>query len=61
MEAILQVYKGELEGILRGDPDEILRELVGVVDAARDKAVKLTKAGIPPKPLWSAINERLLW
>src|SRR5699024_7592593 len=40
---------------------EILRDLVSVVEAALGRAFRLTKGGLPPKPLWSAINDRLLW
>jgi hypothetical protein len=59
--AELEAYDGPVEGVLRGKDDEVLRELMGVIEATRDKNIKLTKSGIPPKPLWSAINERLLW
>jgi hypothetical protein len=57
----LAAYRGPVEGMLRSNDSEILRELLGVIEATRDKNIKLTKSGIPPKPLWSAINERLLW
>ncbi len=59
--AKLKAYDGEVAGVLRSSPDEILQELMGVIEAALDKSVRLTKSGIPPKPLWAAINERLLW
>lgn len=57
----LTTYDGPVEGVLRGDETELLRELLAVVDATRDKSIKLTKSGIPPKPLWSAVNERIIW
>lgn len=54
-------YNGPVESVLRSSDEEILRDLIAVIDAVVDKPVRLTKSGIPPKPLWSAINERLLW
>lgn len=57
----LQAYDGKTEGVLPGSDHEILRELIAVIDATRDRNIRLTKSGIPPKPLWSAVNERLLW
>lgn len=57
----LPVYDGPVEGILETTPDELLRELMGVIEAAIEKSIRLTKSGIPPKPLWGAINDRLLW
>lgn len=55
------VYKGALESVLRSDDGEILRDLIAVVDAVLEKPQRVTKSGLPPKPLWTAINERLLW
>ena len=60
-ESIIEEYTGKVEGILLGSDREILRDLIAVIEATMDKSVKLTKSGIPPKPLWTAINERLLW
>lgn len=57
----LPVYEGDVEGALSTTPDELLRELMGVIEAAIEKSIRLTKSGIPPKPLWGAINDRLLW
>lgn len=57
----LTAYDGPVEAPLRSSPDEILRELIGVIEAAQDKSIKLTKSGIPPKPLWAAVNDRLIW
>lgn len=57
----LPTYSGPIEGVLRGDVTELLHELIAVVDATRDKSIKLTKSGIPPKPLWSAVNDRIIW
>ena len=57
----LSAYEGEVVGVLLSTADEILQELMGVIEAALEKSVRLTKSGIPPKPLWAAINERLLW
>jgi hypothetical protein len=57
----LPAYDGPVEAPLRSSPDEILRELIGVIEAAQDKSIKLTKSGIPPKPLWAAVNDRLIW
>lgn len=56
-----QPYKGPIEGVLRTDDYEVLRDLMAVVEATQEKNVRLTKSGIPPKPLWSSINARLLW
>ena len=58
---MLDAYDGEVVGVLNPSASEILQELVGVIEAALEKSVRLTKSGIPPKPLWSAINDRLLW
>lgn len=57
----LAPYEGDIEGVLLGDVREILQELIAVIDATSDRSIKLTKSGIPPKPLWKAVNERLLW
>lgn len=57
----LTSYEGDIEGVLLGDVREILQELIAVIDATSDRSIKLTKSGIPPKPLWAAVNERLLW
>lgn len=57
----LAAYEGEVESVLRANPNELLQELMGVIEAALEKSIRLTKSGIPPKPLWSAVNERLLW
>lgn len=54
-------YKGAVESVLRSDDSEILRDLIAVVDAVLEKPTRLTKSGLPPKPLWVAINDRLLW
>lgn len=54
-------YKGSVESVLRSDDSEILRDLIAVVDAVLEKPTRLTKSGLPPKPLWTSINERLLW
>jgi hypothetical protein len=54
-------YDGPVEGILRTNDYEVLRDLMAVVEATQEKNVRLTKSGIPPKPLWSSINSRLLW
>ncbi len=54
-------YDGPVEGVLPGDNTEILRDLLAVIDACEDKRAQLTKAGLPPKPLWAAVNARLLW
>ena len=57
----LAAYEGDVEAILRANADELLRELMGVIEAALEKSIRLTKSGIPPKPLWAAVNDRLLW
>lgn len=44
-----------------GNEQEISSELFAVVEAVCLKPVRLTKSGIPPKPLWNAINQRLVW
>lgn len=54
-------YTGPVTSVLRSSDDEILRDLIAVVDAVADKPARLTKSGLPPKPLWTAINDRLLW
>lgn len=56
-----EAYTGHVESILVSNDDEILRDLVSVVEAALERSFRLTKGGLPPKPLWSAINDRLLW
>lgn len=53
--------EGAVEGVLPGNESELLVELLGVVEAARIKPVKLTRSGIPPKPYWALINERIIW
>lgn len=57
----LEDYEGSVESVLISDDAEILRDLVSVVEAALGRAFRLTKGGLPPKPLWSAVNDRLLW
>ena len=61
MSNLLKIYENEHEGVLLGDKQEILQDLLAVIESTQEKNVRLTKAGIPPKPLWSAINERVLW
>lgn len=56
-----EAYQGPVESVLISNDEEILRDLVAVVEATQDRAFRLTKGGLPPKPLWSAINDRLLW
>ena len=51
----LAPYEGDIEGVLLGDVREILQELIAVIDATSDRSIKLTKRGIPPKPLWKAV------
>jgi hypothetical protein len=57
----LASWLGEVESILPGSDADLLRELIGAIDAIRDGSIRLTKSGIPPKPLWSALNDRLQW
>lgn len=57
----LEAYEGPVESVLISDDAEILRDLTSVVEATLSRAFRLTKGGLPPKPLWSAINDRLLW
>lgn len=57
----LSAFGGEVEAILLAGRPEILRDLLAAIAAVRDHNVKLTKAGTPPKPLWSALNDRLIW
>jgi hypothetical protein len=54
-------WTGPFESVLHGSNDDLLRELLGAMDSVRDGSIKLTKSGIPPKPLWSSLNDRLLW
>jgi hypothetical protein len=54
-------WDGPVESVLRGSDEDLLRELLGAMDVVRDGSIKLTKSGIPPKPLWNALNDRLLW
>lgn len=56
-----EAFQGAVESVLVSSDEEILRDLVAVVEATLDRAFRLTKGGLPPKPLWSAINDRLLW
>lgn len=57
----LKAYEGPVESVLVSNDAEILRDLTSVVEATLGRAFRLTKGGLPPKPLWSAINDRLLW
>lgn len=57
----LKAYEGPVESVLISNDAEILRDLTSVVEATLGRAFRLTKGGLPPKPLWSAINDRLLW
>lgn len=57
----LPAWTGEVSRVLPGREREILCELIAVVEAVAEREHALTRAGIPPKPLWSAINERMLW
>lgn len=56
-----EVFEGEIEAPFASSDNEILNDLYAVVDAVEQKPVRLTKSGIPPKPLWAAINQRLIW
>lgn len=58
---VLFSWLGDVESILPGSDADLLRELMGAIDAIRDGSIRLTKSGIPPKPLWSALNDRLQW
>lgn len=58
---IFEVFDGEVEAPFASSDIEILNDLLAVVDAVEQKPVRLTKSGIPPKPLWAAINQRLIW
>lgn len=51
----------DVEGILLGSEDDLLVELLGVIEATRQRPMKMTRHGIPPKPYWNAINERIIW
>jgi hypothetical protein len=57
----LEPWTGPVESVLPGSDVDLHRELMGAMDAVRDGSIKLTKSGIPPKPLWSAVNDRLQW
>lgn len=57
----LKAYEGPVVSVLMSTDDEILRDLVSTVEATMDRAFRLTKGGLPPKPLWGALNDRLLW
>jgi len=57
----LAPYDGPVESALPGSIDELLRELIAVIDVIGERSTRLTKSGIPPKPLWSALNDRLTW
>lgn len=54
-------HDGPVSTPLAGSRRELLEELCGVVEAVQEKDHALTRTGIPPKPLWNAINERLHW
>jgi hypothetical protein len=57
----LTAYEGEVEAVFEAAERELLEDLFAVVEAVNLKPVRLTKSGIPPKPLWAAINQRLVW
>lgn len=54
-------YDGPVQARFTATEEEILRDLYSVIEAVRLKPVRLTKSGIPPKPLWNALNQRLVW
>ncbi len=54
-------FKGDVQARFQSSEREILRDLFAVIQATQLKPVKLTKSGIPPKPLWGALNQRLVW
>ena len=43
----LAAYRGPVEGMLRSNDSEILRELLGVIEATRDKNIKLKYKILP--------------
>jgi hypothetical protein len=55
------VYKGKVEAEYVVSEIEILSDLFAAVVAVSLKPVNLTKSGIPPKPFWNALNQRLKW
>ncbi|MBN1946537.1 MAG: hypothetical protein JW797_12760 [Bradymonadales bacterium] len=55
------VYDGPVEAPFQSTDQEVLADLLAVIRATALKPVCLTKAGIPPKPLWTAINRLLVW
>ena len=54
-------FKGDVQARFQSSEKEILRDLLAVIQATQLKPVKLTKSGVPPKPLWGALNQRLVW
>ena len=54
-------FDGKVQARFQATDQEILQDLMAVIDAVRLKPVRLTKSGIPPKPLWGALNQRLVW
>ncbi|TVR01418.1 MAG: hypothetical protein EA398_10025 [Deltaproteobacteria bacterium] len=56
-----EIHEGPVLRPLPPSPRELLEELCGVVEAVQERDYPLTRTGIPPKPLWTAINERLHW
>ncbi|MCA9562864.1 MAG: hypothetical protein KC561_05205 [Myxococcales bacterium] len=54
-------HEGQITAEFLSTEEEILKDLYAVCQAVQLKPVSLTKSGIPPKPLWNAINQRLVW
>ena len=54
-------FDGKVQARFQASDQEILQDLIAVIDAVQLKPVRLTKSGIPPKPLWGALNQRLVW
>ncbi len=54
-------FNGTLDSTFLAAEHEILHDLFAVIESVELKPVRITKSGIPPKPLWNAINHRLVW
>ena len=54
-------FDGKVQARFQASDQEILQDLMAVLEAVQLKPVRLTKSGIPPKPLWGALNQRLVW
>ena len=58
---MISTHRGTPSSTFPAAEQEIRHDLYAVIEAVELKPVRLTKSGIPPKPLWNALNQRLIW